>query len=345
MKQRQSKGVLPISVVIPLFNKRDTVVTAVRSVLEQHRLPREIIVVDDESSDGGADLVDSYFGRQVNTIRCSHSGVSAARNMGMRLARQPFVAFLDADDEWCPAFLTNIASLMHRYRYCKIFVTNYFKRDADSSLPNGCWKVVPDQLRQPTGIIDYFELAYKGYSPLHPSSLVVERSALLKIGGFPEGVKAGEDLITWAKLALDAMIAYRPTPSSIYNVALEAGLARPPDLESRRYLCREYSVLNNDARARSHTWLRPYAAKQLCGIAEDFLLLGKRREAIRCLMHALVNRYLGFRLFFRLLLALLPSTIVSSIIKRLRYVRRMRTAGRHRKTISEEISSYSVPLH
>jgi len=91
-----------VSVVIPTYNYSKYISEAIRSVLLQSRKPLEIIVVDDGSKDDTAIVVQRHQGGPV-PVRyfCqSNSGVSSARNNGIRMARGEWIAFLDADDSW-----------------------------------------------------------------------------------------------------------------------------------------------------------------------------------------------------------------------------------------------------
>ncbi len=96
-----------ISVVIPVYNRRQWIGRALRSVLGQDWTQREVIVVDDASDDGTPDAVAREFGDQVQLLVLPQNrGVSAARNAGMAQARGEWLAFLDSDDEWLPTKLT-----------------------------------------------------------------------------------------------------------------------------------------------------------------------------------------------------------------------------------------------
>ena len=90
-----------ISVVIPLYNKAATVARALDSVLAQWGVLFEVIVVDDESSDGSRQIVESY-GDRVRLIPQRNAGPSAARNRGVQEARYAWATFLDADDAFSP---------------------------------------------------------------------------------------------------------------------------------------------------------------------------------------------------------------------------------------------------
>ena len=92
-----------ISVVIPVYNRRQVVGRAIRSVLAQTWTGREVIVVDDGSDDGGGDWIRATFGAAVRLlVQPRNRGVSAARNRAMEAARGEWLAFLDSDDEWLP---------------------------------------------------------------------------------------------------------------------------------------------------------------------------------------------------------------------------------------------------
>lgn len=93
---------MSVSVVIPVYNGSRFVVAAVRSALEQTHVPADVVVVDDGSTDGTADLLTTQFGPRIQLLRRQNGGVSVARNVGVEVATGELIAFLDADDEWLP---------------------------------------------------------------------------------------------------------------------------------------------------------------------------------------------------------------------------------------------------
>lgn len=95
MREKQSL----ISVIIPVYNGERYLGEAIESVLGQSWHPLEIIVVDDGSTDGSANVAAS-FGRQVRYYFQPNAGPGAARNLGVRMAKGDLLAFLDADDLW-----------------------------------------------------------------------------------------------------------------------------------------------------------------------------------------------------------------------------------------------------
>jgi len=98
----------PISVVIPTFNRAGVVGRAVDSVLRQSYPPKQIIVVDDGSTDSTPEILRRY-GDTIEYVRQENAGASAARNRGILLARHPWIAFLDSDDYWMPEHLARMA--------------------------------------------------------------------------------------------------------------------------------------------------------------------------------------------------------------------------------------------
>jgi len=206
---------IDISVVIPLFNKKECISRALDSVLAQTYLPKEILVINDGSTDGSEKVVESLNIPCLRIIGQENLGVSAARNRGALEAQCDWVAFLDGDDEWMPEFLENINILHEKYPDCNVLATAYSELDCNGVMHD----IVLGRLGfdSEDGIIrDYFESATGVPPPLWSSAICIGRKALEAVGGFPEGVKVGEDLITWARLSLSNEIGYSRKPLSVF---------------------------------------------------------------------------------------------------------------------------------
>lgn len=115
-----------ISVIIPLYNCKKYITRAIESVLKQTYLPKEIIVVNDGSTDNGEKIVEEMHHPLIKVINQKNGGVSSARNTGINEARGQFIAFLDADDEWLPNHLEIITNLIELYPKCGLFATSYY---------------------------------------------------------------------------------------------------------------------------------------------------------------------------------------------------------------------------
>lgn len=102
---------LTISVVIPAYNAEQTLPAALQSVMGQAQQPREVIVVDDGSSDNTATVAKSYRDR-VRLIQQENQGSAVARQVGTEAATSDFVAYLDADDWWHDETLSNFHEVL-----------------------------------------------------------------------------------------------------------------------------------------------------------------------------------------------------------------------------------------
>lgn len=205
-----------LSIVIPLYNKEFQIANTLKSVLGQSFQDFEIVIVDDGSKDNSVSEVKKINDPRIRLISQTNAGVSAARNRGIQEALGEFIAFLDADDEWNPKYLETQVSLIHKYPGSKVFATNYEFRDTEGNITPTIINNLDIQGQD--GILDnYFEVAAISHPPLWTSAVVVNKDAIMSIGGFPEGIKSGEDLLTWARLAVKYKIAYCKTPMAFFN--------------------------------------------------------------------------------------------------------------------------------
>ena len=202
-----------ISVVIPLYNKEAHIAEALESVLAQTVLPAEIIVVDDGSTDQGAFVVEEFLNRGVKLVKQENQGVSAARNAGVQEASEAHVAFLDADDFWLPNHLEKLCELIEEFPKAVLYSTLYYiRRDGSTYLSKSSLPV------SWAGVVkDFFRTFSEGLSLVNSTTACVKRQALLDIGGFPVGVKRGEDIIVWVRLALDNEVVNMAVPTAVYN--------------------------------------------------------------------------------------------------------------------------------
>ena len=205
-----------ISIVIPLYNKEASIGTAIASVMKQGYPDFEIVVVDDGSKDEGAKVVEAIQDNRIRLIRQENAGVSAARNKGIAEARCEWIAFLDADDEWKPTFLETVHRLSEKYKDCKVCACAYEHVDEEGNVRN--IRLNKIRFEGTTGRMDnYFEVAAHSDPPIWSSCVMIKKSALESIGGFPVGVAQGEDLLTWARLAAKYKIAYCTEAQSIFH--------------------------------------------------------------------------------------------------------------------------------
>lgn len=200
-----------ISVVIPLYNKEREVGEALRSVLAQTLRPVEIVVVDDGSTDGGAAVVRAIAAGEplVRLIEQPNAGVCVARNRAVAAATGDYIAFLDADDAWRPGFLAEIAALIGEYPGCGLYCTAFDIRSHEGEFPADC----PAE----RGIVaNFFRDSAHRYIAI-PSASCVPRAVFDAAGGFPAGMKLGEDLYLWIKIARRWPVCFSPARLCRYS--------------------------------------------------------------------------------------------------------------------------------
>lgn len=209
-----------ITVIIPLFNKEKYITRALSSVLKQTMQDFEIIVVDDGSTDKGAQIVRMMDDHRIKLMQQPNQGVSAARNVGVHEAKTDIVAFLDADDEWTSKFLETILHLRDAYPGAGLYATAYeiVSPNGKISLPH--YSGIPKPPWE--GIIpSYFESATGDFQPINSSVAAVPRRVFDELGGFAIGEKLGEDLDMWLRIALEYPVAFSQFVGSRYHCDVE----------------------------------------------------------------------------------------------------------------------------
>lgn len=190
---RRTTLTLPaISVVIPLYNGSETIYEALGSVLAQIRQPDEVIVVDDGSVDGGADIAAGFADRlPLRLLRQENAGQSAARNLAVRHARGELVAFLDQDDSWYPSHLAQLAEPFREPRNKPLGWTysNLDEVDRNGALVASAVLDRSDTEHPKTSLTE----ALRADMFILPSATMVSRAAFEAVGGFDERLRGYED--------------------------------------------------------------------------------------------------------------------------------------------------------
>jgi Glycosyltransferases involved in cell wall biogenesis len=201
------------SVVIPLYNKERFVERAVESVLRQTWTNYEVVVVDDGSTDDGPSVVAKYLGPKVRLIRQRNSGVSAARNRGIAEARMPWIAFLDADDEYLPTRLERCAECIAKYPDLQVVYTGVVHRTVSQP-------AIPDLTRSTEGmVVDYLRFSIDGPGRgMYTSGVTVRKDVFAITGCFSEDLRISEDTDMWFRLGMAVNVGYIPAHLAIYHM-------------------------------------------------------------------------------------------------------------------------------
>lgn len=212
------------SVIIPLYNKSAFIEKCLKSVLDQTFQDFELIVVNDGSTDNSAEKVKNLIGQTAApfAMRPEHrfillnqpnSGISVARNNGVKASKYDYITFLDADDWWDVHFLEEMKRLIDDYPMAGMFGSKYYWVKNGSN--RGFVNHEPDDFR---GYIDYIKAYnYSWWMPISSSSVVIRKNIFLEAGGFKGILKFGEDFDLWIRIALNHKVAYINRHLSYYN--------------------------------------------------------------------------------------------------------------------------------
>ena len=216
------------SIVIPLYNKEKFVAATLDSILAQTFTDYEVIVIDDCSTDGSLDVAKKCSDKFQSGFRIvSHqrnSGLSAARNTGIRNASSDLIAFIDADDVWKPDFLEKMHELVHRFPQAGIYASGY-----EEKYPGDLVIDVHKNLGFAAGemniVADFFKANL--HQPIFwYGSAVVRREVFETAGYFDETVTYGEDTDFNIRAAQQFKLAYYNAVCSSYTMDSENQITR-----------------------------------------------------------------------------------------------------------------------
>ena len=199
------------TVVIPLHNKEQHISRAIESVIRQNYRNFELIIVNDGSTDNSINIV-RHYENDLKIIDQENMGVSAARNTGLRHAKNEYIAFLDADDEWHCDFLVHIAKMIEASPQAGIYCTNYYKK-----LGNQTALACTTTRNTEPCVINYFSVAAYDSTPVSSSSVCIPRKILEHAGLFPENIRLYEDLTLWIKISLEYDLVFDNAPMATYH--------------------------------------------------------------------------------------------------------------------------------
>jgi glycosyltransferase involved in cell wall biosynthesis len=214
---------MEISVVIPAYNAARYLSDTLASVAAQTRAPAEVIVVDDGSSDDTAAIA-AAAGAIV--IRQSNGGASAARNAGVARAQSQWIAFLDADDLWLPAYIERVAAVAQCCPDVAAIFTDYLLDDP--SAPCASWFAADRSYRALRGVMvaprvrrfardDLTSALVRSRSFVSTSAFTVRRAAFINCGGFDPSYRRAEDLELMLRLFAHTTAAALEEPLSVYR--------------------------------------------------------------------------------------------------------------------------------
>jgi glycosyltransferase involved in cell wall biosynthesis len=233
-----------VDVVIPVFNGVRYLRQAIESVLAQSLLPRRLVVVDDGSSDGSAELARSFVSAHVELVvlQKPNGGLSSARNRGLSECGSEFVALLDADDVWLPDKLARQVERFRTSPLAKLGVVycDYDDIDADGlPIPEYPSRKLQRGLR---GRVRR-RLLHGNLVAGSGSGVLVRRTCFARLGGFDEALPCSEDWEMWLRLASEYTFDYVPevlVHLRRHGVSMQSSRGRELFLTDLRVLSRQH---------------------------------------------------------------------------------------------------------
>ena len=236
-----------ISVVIPTFNRRQTIGRSIDSVLNQTLFPSEIIVVDDGSTDGTSDYIQSNF-PSIRLLQQPNKGVSSARNMGIRSSNSDWVALLDSDDEWFPKKLEKQVMTLSQNLDVK------FCHTEEIWIRNG---VRVNQMKKHQKYGGHIFNKCLDMCRISPSSVLFHRSILDDVGYFDKDQKVCEDYDLWLRITAKYPVLYIDEPLLKKYGGHEDQLSKVKDgIESHRIKVLEKLIMQKFTSVQKNAMLK-----------------------------------------------------------------------------------------
>lgn len=198
-----------VSIIIPTYNYVNFILNAIESALGQHGVDMEIIVVDDGSSDGTCDKLKPYQDK-IKYIYQENSGLSEARNTGIKNSSGEFVMFLDADDILGPDTITSQLEFFKNHSNANVVVcqSKFFSHIEKEGHPKvtGQWRLFKKNLAA--------HLCHLNIAP--PHAFLFRRKAILQTGWFDSKLKACEDYDFWLRAAMRGLVPHYNQNGLVY---------------------------------------------------------------------------------------------------------------------------------
>jgi glycosyltransferase involved in cell wall biosynthesis len=192
-----------VSVIIPTYNRSETLVRAIKSVLKQTFKDFELIVVNDGSTDDTCRVIESINDPRIKSITRPNLGVSSARNLGIWNSSGTFLSFLDSDDEWMPSKLEKqLETLEDNPDYAVVHTNEIWIRNGR-------------RVNQKNKHRKYGGWIFRHCLPLcviSPSSILLHNKVFAKIGMFKESFPVCEDYELWLRLSSRYPVLFIETP-------------------------------------------------------------------------------------------------------------------------------------
>ena len=215
--KERSNTIPTVSVIMPFYNTQGYIEQAIRSLMSQSFSSWELLAIDSSSSDYSSKIVERLQGEdsRIRLFNEPRRGVSYARNLGLRLARGEYIAFIDSDDLYLPAKLESQVRFMREHQNLTCCFTAHLRADQDGNLRRVLLDARSERLLS-TSSLEYFLLG-PFYSPLLLNTAILRRSAIGCIM-FDTGLRRGEDWDFLLRVLKGRICGYIGEPLYIYRI-------------------------------------------------------------------------------------------------------------------------------
>ncbi|MDO4729151.1 MAG: glycosyltransferase [Bacteroidota bacterium] len=200
------------SIIIPVYNKEKFIAQTLQSVKNQIFDDYEVIIIDDESTDGSLEVINTFLSDKIQCYSVQNQGVSNARNFGIQKSKANYIALLDADDCWSADYLQTIFETIGTFPDEKVFATALRFEVLDKEVSS----VYSFRYDTEPQIVNYFKGSLK-QSVLTSSSAVFHRTVFENTGGFNSKYQVGEDTDMWVRIGMYYPIVFIPKELVLYK--------------------------------------------------------------------------------------------------------------------------------
>ncbi|GAA0731962.1 glycosyltransferase family 2 protein [Aquimarina litoralis] len=224
------------SIIVPLYNKADSIAATLDSVFLQTYDDYELIIINDGSTDHSEKIVKQYADKRIKYYATLNQGVSKTRNLGIEKASGTLIAFLDADDFWYPNHLEILSKLYQTYPEAGIFATSYEKRYSPIAIFPANFKNI-DSIGQTFQLVEDFFHSNIIDAIIWTSACAVPKKVLDDIGVFDTTIThgAGEDTDLWIRIALAHEVALATYITATYHLDATNRISKTDTLK-RKFL-------------------------------------------------------------------------------------------------------------
>lgn len=239
-----------VSIIVPCYNAERWLDQTLECALAQTWAAKEIIFVNDGSTDGSLAIAHKFEARGVRVIDQPNQGASAARNHGLRLARGEFIQFLDADDLISPDKIAAQIDLLRARPAGTVATCAWGRFQTDPATA----RFADDEVFRNFTPVDFLVLAGDTGAMIHPSCWLLPHAVAERAGPWDESLSLNDDGEYFCRVLLaSAGMVYCPAGRSYYRSGLPGSLSQQRGERARRSQFRSLELITGHLRAAEDT--------------------------------------------------------------------------------------------